>query len=160
SSRSMAVIFRSKASLTALPVSQFICLQNNLNRGLTVRTPMTPGVKQQTMNRAKILVADDDREMSHFLAALFAEEGYLVEAVHDGLSGEEKDRAGGLDLIITDLMMPRMRGTELVRQLKEIDPHALVLLITAFGSIESVLEAMQAGAFRYVSKPFRADEIL
>jgi DNA-binding NtrC family response regulator len=53
-----------------------------------------------------------------------------------------------------------MRGTELVRQLKEIDAHALVLLITAFGSIESAVEAMHAGAFHYVTKPFRTDEII
>jgi DNA-binding NtrC family response regulator len=63
-------------------------------------------------------------------------------------------------LTITDLMMPRMRGTELVKQLREIDGHALVLLITGFGSIESAVEAMRAGAFHYITKPFRTDEIL
>src|SRR5262249_60306879 len=93
-------------SLTALPVSQFICPQNNLKRGLTVRTTMTPGFKQQTMNRAKILVVDDDREMCQFLADLLGEEGYLVETVHDGPSAVEKYRAGGFDLTITDLYRP------------------------------------------------------
>ena len=121
---------------------------------------MTPGFKQQTINRARILVVDDDREMCQFLADLLGEEGYLVETVHDGPSAVEKYRAGSFDLTITDLMMPRMRGTELVRQLREIDAHALVLLITAFGSIESAVEAMHAGAFHYVTKPFRTDEIL
>jgi DNA-binding NtrC family response regulator len=57
-------------------------------------------------------------------------------------------------------MMPRMRGTELVKQLREIDSRALVLLITAFGSIESAVEAMHAGAFHYVTKPFHTEEIL
>jgi DNA-binding NtrC family response regulator len=57
-------------------------------------------------------------------------------------------------------MMPRMRGTELVCRLREIDPDALVLLITAFGSIESAVETMRAGAFDYLTKPFRTDEIL
>ena len=121
---------------------------------------MTPGFKQQTINRARILVVDDDREMCQFLADLLGEEGYLVETVHDGPSAVERYRAGSFDLTITDLMMPRMRGTELVRQLREIDAHALVLLITAFGSIESAVEAMHAGAFHYVTKPFRTDEIL
>ena len=121
---------------------------------------MTPGFKQQTINRARILVVDDDREMCQFLADLLGEEGYLVETVHDGPSAVERYRAGSFDLTITDLMMPRMRGTELVSQLREIYAHALVLLITAFGSIESAVEAMHAGAFHYVTKPFRTDEIL
>jgi DNA-binding NtrC family response regulator len=121
---------------------------------------MTPGDTQQTINPARILVVDDDREMCQFLADLLGEEGYLVETVHDGPSAVERYRAGSFDLTITDLMMPRMRGTELVRQLREIDAHALVLLITAFGSIESAVEAMHAGAFHYVTKPFRTDEIL
>jgi DNA-binding NtrC family response regulator len=121
---------------------------------------MTPGFDQQTINRAKILVVDDDREMCQFLADLLGEEGYLVETVHDGASAVERYRANSFDLTITDLMMPRMRGTELVRQLKEIDAHALVLLITAFGSIESAVEAMHAGAYHYVTKPFRTEEIL
>jgi len=98
--------------------------------------------------------------MSQFLADVLGEEGYRVEMVHDGPSAVERYRADSFDLTITDLMMPRMRGTELVRQLKEIDAHALVLLITAFGSIESAVEAMHAGAFHYVTKPFRTDEIL
>src|SRR5262245_1542214 len=121
---------------------------------------MTPGFKQPTINPARILVVDDDREMCQFLADILGEEGYTVETVHDGPSAVEKSRANSFDLTITDLMMPRMRGTELVRQLKEIDAHALVLLITAFGSIESAVEAMHAGAFHYVTKPFHTDEIL
>jgi two-component system response regulator PilR (NtrC family)/two-component system response regulator HydG len=121
---------------------------------------VTPGIKQESTNPARILVVDDDREMCQFLADVLGEEGYRVEMVADGPSAVEKYRADFFDLTITDLMMPRMRGTELVKQLKEIDPHALVLLITAFGSIESAVEAMHAGAFHYVTKPFRTDEIL
>ncbi|HYA29488.1 MAG TPA: sigma-54 dependent transcriptional regulator, partial [Acidobacteriota bacterium] len=63
-------------------------------------------------------------------------------------------------LTITDLMMPKMKGIELVKRLCEFDPTALVLLITAFGTIESAVEAMRAGAFHYVTKPFHNDEIL
>ncbi|HEY7317577.1 MAG TPA: sigma-54 dependent transcriptional regulator [Candidatus Binatia bacterium] len=121
---------------------------------------MTPGNRQESISPARILVVDDDREMSQFLADVLGEEGYRVEMVADGPSALAKYRAESFDLTITDLMMPRMRGTELVKQLKEIDPHALVLLITAFGSIESAVEAMHAGAFHYVTKPFRTDEIL
>ena len=121
---------------------------------------MTPSSNQQTISPAKILIVDDDREMCQLLVDLLGEEGYIVETVHDGRSAVEKYRTDSFDLTITDLMMPRMKGTELVRQLREIDVHALVLLITAFGTIESAVDAMHAGAFHYVTKPFRTDEIL
>jgi DNA-binding NtrC family response regulator len=121
---------------------------------------MTLGIKQQTTSRAKILIVDDDREMCQLLADLLGEEGYAVEVVHDGSSALARYRVETFDLTITDLMMPRMRGTELVKQLREIDAHALVLLITGFGSIESAVEAMRAGAYHYITKPFRTDEIL
>lgn len=98
--------------------------------------------------------------MCQFLTDLFTEEGYQVEVVHHGAAALEKYRSGVFDLVITDLMMPGMRGVELIKRLKESDPNALVLLITAFGTIESAVEAMHAGAFHYVTKPFRNDELL
>ena len=121
---------------------------------------MTQRNKQLSTSRGKILIVDDEREMCQLLADLLSEEGYAVEVVHDGSSALARYRADSFDLTITDLMMPRMRGTELVKQLREIDVHALVLLITGFGSIESAVEAMRAGAFHYITKPFRTDEIL
>ncbi|MEX0806612.1 MAG: sigma-54 dependent transcriptional regulator [Candidatus Binatia bacterium] len=110
--------------------------------------------------KARILVVEDDREMSRFLTQLLSEEGYEVEVVNDGPSALEAYQGGSFDLIISDLMMPRMKGTELVRRLKATHPDALVLLITAFGTIESAVEAIHAGAFHYLTKPFRTDELL
>jgi DNA-binding NtrC family response regulator len=121
---------------------------------------MTPIGAEPNLKPARILIVDDDREMCRFLAELFGEEGYGVEVAHDGPSAMEKFRNTSFDLTLTDLMMPKIKGTELIKQLKEIDADALVLLITAFGSIESAVEAMHAGAFHYVTKPFRTDEIL
>ena len=121
---------------------------------------MTFDFKPRAGNAGRILIVDDDRQMCQLLVDVLAEEGYLVEAVHDGRSALEKFRATGCDLMITDLMMPRMRGTELVKEVKAIDPDAIILLITAFGSIESAVEAMKAGAFHYVTKPFRTDEMI
>lgn len=111
-------------------------------------------------HHARILIVEDDREMSRFLSELLTEEGYEVEVVCDGPSAVERYRQKGFDLTITDLMMPRMKGTELVRHLREIDAEALILLITAFGSIENAVESMRAGAFDYLTKPFGTDEIL
>lgn len=108
----------------------------------------------------RILVVEDDREMCRFLSELLSEEGHEVEVTHDGQSALRRYAETPFDLVITDLMMPRMKGTELVHRLREIDPEALALLITAFGSIESAVETMRAGAFNYLTKPFRTEEIL
>lgn len=115
---------------------------------------------EQRDHHARILIVEDDREMSRFLSELLTEEGYEVEVVCDGPSAVERYKQKGFDLTITDLMMPRMKGTELVRHLREIDAEALILLITAFGSIENAVESMRAGAFDYLTKPFGTDEIL
>lgn len=111
-------------------------------------------------HHARILIVEDDGEMSRFLSELLTEEGYEVEVVCDGPAAVERYKQKGFDLTITDLMMPRMKGTELVRHLREIDAEALILLITAFGSIENAVESMRAGAFDYLTKPFGTDEIL
>ena len=109
---------------------------------------------------ARILVVDDDRAMCQLLIDLLREDGYSVEAAHDGESAIEKYRTTRFDVTITDLMMPKMKGIELIQSLREIDGGAQVLLITAFGSIESAVDAMRAGAYHYVTKPFHNDEIL
>jgi DNA-binding NtrC family response regulator len=108
----------------------------------------------------RILIVDDDRAMCQLLLDLLREDGYETDVAYDGETALEKCRTHRFDLTITDLMMPKMRGIELVQRLREIDSGALVLLITAFGTIESAVEAMRAGAFHYVTKPFHNDEIL
>lgn len=110
--------------------------------------------------KGRILIVEDDREMCRLLVELLGEEGYQVEIAQDGSSALDYYKRSHFDLTITDLMMPRMKGTELVGHIKQMDPDASVLLITAFGTIESAVEAMRAGAFHYITKPFRTDEIL
>ena len=109
---------------------------------------------------ARILIVEDDREMCRFLSDLLTEEGYEVALAYDGPSALDQYKQGSFDVTVTDLMMPHMKGTELIGQLRELDPDALILLITAFGSIESAVEATRAGAFNYLTKPFRTDEFL
>ena len=121
---------------------------------------MTPAVAEPGFKPSRILVVDDDRAMCQLLIDLLREDGYEADVAYDGESALEKCRTTRFDLAITDLMMPRMRGIELVQRLREIDASALVLLITAFGTIENAVEAMRAGAFHYVTKPFHNDEIL
>jgi DNA-binding NtrC family response regulator len=117
-------------------------------------------ISQPNSKPTRILVVDDDRAMCQLLFDLLREDGYAVDLAHDGESAIEMHRNTRFDLTITDLMMPRMKGIELIQRLREIDGAAQVLLITAFGSIESAVDAMRAGAFHYVTKPFHNDEIL
>ncbi|HVO94917.1 MAG TPA: sigma-54 dependent transcriptional regulator, partial [Terriglobales bacterium] len=121
---------------------------------------MTPTVRETGLHPGRILIVDDDRAMCQLLIDLLGEEGYATDVAYDGESALEKFRTARFDLTITDLMMPRMKGIDLVQRLREIDNGVLVLLITAFGTIESAVEAMRAGAFHYVTKPFHNDEIL
>jgi DNA-binding NtrC family response regulator len=121
---------------------------------------MIPAVHEPNLKSGRILIVDDDRGMCQLLIDLLGEDGYETDVAYDGQAALDKYRTTRFDLTITDLMMPKMRGIELVQRLREIDSGALVLLITAFGTIESAVEAMRAGAFHYITKPFHNDEIL
>ena len=121
---------------------------------------MIPAVHEPNLKSGRILIVDDDRGMCQLLIDLLGEDGYETDVVYDGQAVFDKYRTTRFDLTIIDLMMLKMRGIELVQRLREIDSGALVLLITAFGTIESAVEAMRAGAFHYITKPFHNDEIL
>ena len=121
---------------------------------------MIPATQELRVKPGRILIVDDDRAMCQLLIDLLVEEGYETDVAYDAETALNKSRTSLFDLTITDLMMPKMRGIELVQRLREIDGSALVLLITAFGTIESAVEAMRAGAFHYVTKPFHTEEIL
>jgi DNA-binding NtrC family response regulator len=120
---------------------------------------MTAG-SERINSSASILIVDDDPAMCQLLTDLLREEGFAVEVAYDGDSAIDKYRKRRFSLTITDLMMPKMKGIDLVKRLRDLDDGALVLLITAFGTIESAVDAMRAGAFHYVTKPFHNDEIL
>jgi nitrogen regulation protein NR(I) len=102
----------------------------------------------------KILIVDDDPSMRYSLARMLEGEGLLLSAAKNGaealkLTAEEKP-----DLVIMDIKMPGQSGLEVLRQIREKDPKALVILMTAFGTTETAIEAMKFGAFDYLLKPF------
>lgn len=108
----------------------------------------------------RILVVDDEVNMLKLLRKVLTKEGYEV---HTCLTPPEAIRAvrdGGFDLIITDLVMPIMSGLDLMREVKSAQPEMPCIVITAHGSIGSAVEAMKAGAFDYITKPFRKEEII
>lgn len=116
-------------------------------------------MKQQSSKSVRVLVVDDDEVACQLLAEVLAEEGYQVETVQCGQEAVHRAETGSYELVITDLKMSDLDGLEVLKVYRRISPETLVIMITAFGSIESAIEAMKAGAFDYVSKPFKEDEI-
>jgi DNA-binding NtrC family response regulator len=104
-------------------------------------------------------VLDDERRMVEILTMVLTREGYQVQPFHESEAALAALAEEGFDLLITDLRMPEPDGLEVVRRVKEIDREVPVILITAFASIPTALEAMRRGAFDYVQKPFDNDEL-
>jgi two-component system response regulator PilR (NtrC family) len=110
-------------------------------------------------NKGKILIVEDEENMREVLKILLEGENYLVTPASDGQEGLSYIDKDIFDLIITDMKMPKVDGFELLRKIKEISPDTLVIMITAFGTTESAIEAMKLGAYDYINKPFKIDEI-
>jgi DNA-binding NtrC family response regulator len=108
----------------------------------------------------RILVVDDEENMVHFLTKLLRGGGFEVEAARTGEEALARLRAGSFELVLTDLRLPDGDGIDVLKAARELHPETVVVLITAYGTIGSAIEAMRAGAYDYVTKPFRAGEIL
>lgn len=108
----------------------------------------------------RILVADDDEIALDVVSSLLSKEGYPVLTAKDGLEAIATLRKENIGLIITDLRMPGADGIEVLRQAIRIDPEIAVVILTAYGTLDSALEAMEEGAFDYLTKPFKVQEIL
>lgn len=107
----------------------------------------------------KILIVDNEKSMRDFLSIVLKKEGYLVETAEDGdhaLKCFEKDI---FDLVLTDMKMPRVSGLELLKALKGVSPETVIVMMTAFASTETAIEAMKEGAYDYLTKPFQIDEV-
>ncbi len=107
-----------------------------------------------------ILVVDDEEIMREILETLLTREGYDVRLASSGAEGLEMARALPFDAAIVDIMMPGLDGIATLDELKRIDDDLAVIMITAFASVESAISAMKSGAFDYITKPFKNDEVL
>jgi two-component system response regulator PilR (NtrC family) len=112
------------------------------------------------MSQETILVVDDEEVMRDVLQSLLAEAGYAVSVAENGPMGLALARRGGFDAAIVDVMLPEISGIEVLEELKRVDPDFVVLMITAFASVETAITAMKKGAFDYVAKPFKHEELL
>ncbi len=110
--------------------------------------------------RGSILVAEDDRNLRRILRAMLTREGYEVSEATDGAAAAAFLAERKVDALVTDIRMPKMDGLELFRHCRERHVELPVILVTAYGRIEDAVEAMRAGAFDYISKPFDEAELL
>jgi DNA-binding NtrC family response regulator len=106
-----------------------------------------------------ILIADDEPNIRRVLEAMFTKEGYTVLVAENGKKALDQASAHPVDLLLTDLIMPDSNGVELLQKVKELHPQCSAVIITAYGSIKSAVEAMRLGAFNYLTKPFDIDEV-
>lgn len=111
------------------------------------------------MPKEKILIVDDEQSMRELLTIMLKREGYLVTSASNGEEAVKLLNREIFDLAITDIKMPKLNGLELLKVLKEIAPQTIVLMITAFASTETAVEAMKEGAYDYLTKPFKIDEV-
>lgn len=107
----------------------------------------------------KILVVDDEQSLREVLSIMLKRAGYAVTAVSDGEEAIEQVQKEIFDLVITDLRMPKVDGMEVLRAVKSASPETVVLIITAFATADSAVEAMKQGAYDYLTKPFQVDEV-
>jgi two-component system response regulator AtoC len=108
----------------------------------------------------KILVIDDEANMGHMLAAVLKKAGFQVDSVLDGKAGLEKITQAHYDFILCDIKMPVMDGMEFLRSGGDRISQSTVIMMSAYGSIDAAIEAMKLGAYDYISKPFKPDEVL
>lgn len=120
---------------------------------------MSDSLVGSKVSRAKILVVEDDHEMRRLLADELADEGYEVSEAENGDEAALKCVSEKFNLVITDMVMPKMGGLDLLTRIKDVQPETPVILITAFGDQASLMEALQKGALNYICKPFKTKDL-
>ncbi|HSE43095.1 MAG TPA: sigma-54 dependent transcriptional regulator, partial [Acidobacteriota bacterium] len=113
------------------------------------------------MTRAKpnLLIVDDDAVTADMIAQALEKEGYGIKIAHSGVEAMDEGRNKTFDLVLTDLRMPEQDGMDVLNWFRREQPSAIVVLMTAFGSSGSAIDSIQQGAYDYVSKPFKIDEL-
>ncbi|HXG38653.1 MAG TPA: sigma-54 dependent transcriptional regulator [Bacteroidota bacterium] len=116
-------------------------------------------MQEQQNNHPSILIVDDEAAVRDSLSQRFRQDGYRVEAAEDAAHALRLMEQGPWDIILLDIEMPEMSGLELQQKLKNIDRNACIIMITAFTSVESAVQALKEGAFDYITKPVDPDHL-
>jgi two-component system response regulator PilR (NtrC family) len=108
---------------------------------------------------SKILVIDDEQSMRDFLSIMLKKEGHDVVAAENGSDALKAVQTEIFDLVISDVKMPGLDGIDVLKTVKEVSSETVVIMITAYATAETAVEAMKLGAYDYITKPFKVDEI-
>ncbi|MCP4693227.1 MAG: sigma-54-dependent Fis family transcriptional regulator [Desulfobacterales bacterium] len=108
----------------------------------------------------RLLVIDDEANMRHMLTSLLKRKGYQVEAASDGVEGLEIVKKNTYDFILCDIRMPRMDGMKFIKAARDFTPSTPLIMMSAYGTLDLAVEAMKLGAYDYISKPFKIDEVI
>src|SRR5687767_4508435 len=111
------------------------------------------------MSTANILIVDDEELVRWSLRERLRRDGHAISEAGTAASAVEQVAAGGVDLVLLDFRLPDGDGLAVLRRVKELAPETLVILMTAFSTVENAVEAMRLGAYHYVNKPFNLDEV-
>ena len=112
------------------------------------------------MRQRRVLIIDDEENMLHMLKTILSKEGYEIELARDGREGLIKVVSSKFDMVLCDLRMPEMDGMAFLDGLNEKQIDQTIIMMSAYGTVDSALEAMKRGAYDYISKPFKPDEII
>jgi response regulator RpfG family c-di-GMP phosphodiesterase len=111
-------------------------------------------------DKPRVLVVDDEKFIRDILADFLSLEGYTVRTAQDGSAAITELRNAPYDLVITDLKMPKLGGLDLLKEISICYPETLTVIMTGFGTVETAIDAMKQGAYDYILKPFKAEEIV
>ena len=114
---------------------------------------------EETGIQIKILIVDDDEVIADILLELLSEKERSVDVCYNGLDAIENIQKNSYDLIIVDLVMPKMGGMDVLKYAKKANPDTIVIILTGYASLETAILAIKAGAHDYITKPFKLEEI-
>ncbi len=115
---------------------------------------------EKEMSGKRVLIIDDEKNMRHMLQVMLNKAGYTAETATDGIEGLELMEREDFDIILCDLKMPNMSGMTFLEKSTEHYPERTYIMMSAYGTIDTAMEAMKLGAYDYISKPFKTDEVL
>src|SRR6185503_6381953 len=129
-------------------------------RGLGIGTaPQAPRGAGEPMKDIRILLVEDDRENCLMLKEVLGKWGYQVTEAYSGEEALDRSRKEAFDIVLTDIRMAQTSGLDVLREFRRTHPRTQVIMMTGFGSVDTAVDAMKGGAFEYISKPFKFDEI-
>src|SRR4051812_32331287 len=111
-------------------------------------------------DRPRVLVVDDEKFIRDIIADFLGMEGYIVRTAEDGTSAVTELERARYDMVISDLKMPKMGGLDLLKEVARVHPDTLTVIMTGFGTVETAIDAMKRGAYDYILKPFKVEEVI